>query len=54
MSLRFCFGLVAVGEDEPKPPPDLFLVDDFLGVFFFLVAFSLVRWDDAWLLLLII
>ena len=44
---------MAVGEDEPKPPPDLFLVDDFLGVFFFLVAFSLVRLDDDASLLLI-
>ncbi len=50
MLLSFCLGLVAVGDDEPKPPPDLFLaVADFLV--FFLEAFSLVRWDDASLLI---
>jgi hypothetical protein len=51
MLLSFCLGLVAVGDDEPKPPPDLFLaaLEDFLV--FFLEAFSLVRWDDASLLI---
>ena len=50
LSFRFGFGLVAVGEEVPKPLPD-----DFLALFFlvfFLVAFSVVRWDDEWLLII--
>ena len=35
-------GLVAVGDDVPKPPPVLFLdVLDFFGLLFFLEALSL-------------
>ena len=41
MTLLF-LGLVAVGDDEPKPPPVLLLdVLDFFGLLFFLEALSL-------------
>lgn len=47
VSSFLCFGLVDdVGDDEPKPPPDLFLAAVEFLVFFFLEAFSLVRLDD--------
>jgi len=34
-------GLVAVGDDVPKPPPVLLDVLDFFGLLFFLEALSL-------------
>ena len=46
--LTLFLGLVAVGDDVPKPPPVLLLLDvlDFFGLLFFLEALSLVRWED--------
>ena len=48
LSTLFFLGLVAVGDDVPKPPPVLLLLDafDFFGLLFFLEALSLVRWED--------